>query len=234
MSIESKQFIATGTDIEHLASEIIEGEHTAIRGRSTYLRALVGTTQHELGIKPRVRAGAPQRLDDEGIKRQLKAFEAVATRFGAAVLKIARTTVPEPDAALLRSRTGFARSAASTLRGYIKAGNDITVLAAARVVKSQIATPRSKRKLTVKALTGRVQRLSTELQAVARNLYASNRETAREALQPILAALLPMAQASAPSKDAKAAIEAGESFQTKTGVFVPIDLSAVRAARRAA
>lgn len=209
MSLEAKHYVATESDIQKLAAAIIDADQTTGNGRGTYLRALVATSQRELGADPRQRNGNGPRLSEAAALEQLTAFQTVAERFHKACVKVARATVPEPDTTLIRQRTAFARSAASTVRGYIRAGNDITLLAAHKATKRALATPVVKRRMTVDAMRRKALALSGQLERLARNLQAANREAAAETLGPMLARLAKVAgqTASAPRIAREAAAE---------------------------
>lgn len=235
MTIETNNFVATPKDIEDLASGILDNVQQAIAGRGTYLKALIATTQSSLGISPRKRNTRAEQLSGDQTRVQLAAFEEVFKSFHEVVVKVAESAKPIPDTTMLRQRTGFSRSAGSTLRGYIRAGHDLRSVAAATATKAALAVPRTKRSLTVKGMTQRVERLVSELEKVARNLQAANRESAQAALRPVLAMLVAVTGASEHStKDANEAMEQGLPFATRTDVFIPIDLASIRAARRAA
>lgn len=223
MSIESKNYVATPADVERLAVDVFNADSKGIAGRTTYLRALVGTVQAELGAPPRKRTGAEAPTTEEECAAHLKAFDVVALRFYTAVLSGAKTAAPGANNDALRSMTGFARSAASTVRGYIKAMKDIRLLAAKSVTKRALAVPRTRRKLTVPIMRGRISRLQTVLLETARNLFASNRESAREILTPLLAELAKaMGLAEHTTKRADVAEAEHRPWQTKTGVFIPL------------
>jgi hypothetical protein len=235
MSIETNQYVATAADVEKLAHTILEAEIASTGARGTFLKAVVGTTQAELGSQPRMRNTKADRLNDETTAEHLKAFEAVSKRFTEAVNKAAQAMEPKPDVDMMRSRTAFARSALSTVRGFIRAGNDIRALAAHKVTKAMLSTPKAKRKFTVDALKRRAVSMADQLTTIAKNLQAANNAEARETITNILAQLAGAAGLTAhTSKDPEKAMELGEAFHTKTGVFLPISLDAVREQRRAA
>ena len=235
MSIETNQYIATATDVEKLTHTILEADLASTGARGTFLKAVVGTTQAELGSPPRMRNTKGDRLDEETTKAHMTAFEAVSKRFTEAVNKVAQAIEPKPSADEMRSRTAFARSALSTVRGFIRAGNDVRALAAHKVTKAALATPKTKRKFTVDSLKKRAVSMGEELAAIAKNLQAANSAEAKETVTNILAQLATAAGLTQhTTKDMDKAVEAGEAFHTKTGVFLPISLDAVREQRRAA
>jgi hypothetical protein len=235
MTIETNQYIATALDVEKLATEILTADQTAQGGRGTYLKALVGTTQAELGSPPRMRNVKAEKVEGDDAVAHLKAFELVFKRFHDAVVKAAEAVEPKPDSETLRARTAFSRSAGSTLRGYIRAGNDVRAIAAHKVTKAALATPRTKRKFSVDALKKRAVDAAGTLAGIVKNLQAANSAEAKEAVTAILAQLAQAAgMTQHTSKDVEHAVEAGEAFHTKTGIFLPISLDAVREQRRAA
>lgn len=235
MSIESKHYVANGADIRKLAEAILDGEATASEGRGTYLSALVATVQHELGSEPRLRAATAPKLSEDDITAHLKALRTVYTRFHESVVAAVKSRMTRYDADFVRSKTRFSVSAASTVRSYIKAGNDIRALAAGRVTKEGLATPRARRKYTPESLQRRAQTLGEALVAVARNLHATNRALAADTLRPIFAEL---AQAAGftdnVTRDPDKAIAEHVPLHTRTGVLVPVDFAAAGRRRRAA
>lgn len=233
MTIETNQYIATAGDVEKLALSILSADQQSLGGMGTYLKALVATTQAELGSPPRMRNVRTDRLSDEEATAHLKGFEAVAKRFYDAVMKAAEPLYTDSEER--RSRTGKFRSAGSTVRGFIRANNDVRALAAHKVTKAALATPRSKRKFSVDALKKRALSTTEQLVGIVKNLSAANSAEAKEAVQLIMAQLAQTAgMTQKTGTDVDKAIEAGEAFHTKTGIFLPINLSAVREQRRAA
>lgn len=226
MTIETRHYVASEADIEKLAGQAIDGELKAGSARGAYFKALIATTQHKLGSQPRLRNVQAPKLSPEDTKTHLAAFDETAKRFHEAVVRVAKQTVPEPDGPSLRSRTSFAASAASTIRGYIRASNDIRAIAAHKAVKSALATPRTRRKFTVEMMKRRANVLGTELEKIARNLLAANEQVARDTLQPLLAKFAIAAGATAhTTRDPEEAANDGRPWQTKTGVFVPMKVS---------
>lgn len=135
MSLESKHYIATPADIATLTRAYSEAIDASSNVRGHYFRALIATTQAELGSKPRQRsAEASPTLEAEGIRTQLAAVDAVHERFYAVVLDTVNGNADERN-----RRSNFARSAVSTVRAYVRAGFDITLVAAARATKAALA-----------------------------------------------------------------------------------------------
>lgn len=199
MTIASKNYIATVADVEKIAAAIIDGDIQVATSRGTYLKVLVASTQDELKSPPRQRSGKAPKLDAPGIAEHLVAFQSVADKFYAACMRVAQNTVPAPDTAMIRSRTTFARSAASTVRGYIRAGNDIRALAAARTTKASLATPRKRRKASVAAMQKRAEKLAGELTAVCKSLEAADHGAAVQTMTPVIQQLTAVTGVSEPT-----------------------------------
>lgn len=230
-----RDFLLSIKDVETIAASIIDGHQTIDRDRSTILKGMVALTIKELGAAQRKNNAKAPQLDDQKRTAQLAAFEAVYAPIYEAVVRVAENTVPDPDEKELRSRTAFCRSAGSTVRSFIRAGNDITAVAAAKATKASLAVPRTRRKFTVEALRKRAERLTAELHAVLRNLQAANSEIAAPATASALASVVSVTDIlGKASKDQTAAVVNGAPFQTRTDVFVPVNLAAVRAAKKAA
>lgn len=201
MNIEVKNYIAkTAADIEKVAAGIIDGDIQAATSRGTYLKMVVATVQAELDSPPRQNTRKVAKLDAPSITAHMTAFQAVAERFYKAVVRVAQNTVPAPDANLVRSRTAFARSAASTVRGYIRGGNDIRALAAARTTKASLATPHKRRKASVAAMARRAQRMATELTALVKTLDAADHGEAVKAMAPIVEGLSNLVSVEMPAR----------------------------------
>lgn len=149
MSIASKGYVANADEIHALSKTILAAEASSETGRGTYLRALVATTQKELGAKPRSRGatGRKAKISDAGIAEQVAALNAVHERFYEAVTRAASEGLPGGTARApeLNRRTNFARSSLSTVRSWIKAGNDVTTLVVGRLTKSALRTERAVR-----------------------------------------------------------------------------------------
>lgn len=236
MSLQSRQFIGTPAEAEKLIADIIDGDQKVSSGRGNYMKMMVATTQAELDSPPRSRNVRADRLSDEEVVVHLAALQAVFERFHAIVIRVAENTIPDPDKELIRKRTAFSRSAGSTVRGYIRAGNDIRALAAAKVTKAALATPRKKRKFTVDLMKRRATSLGAELEKLAKTLFTANAETAQEVLGPMIARLAVAAGSTErATRDADKAMEENLPFHGKKGTFyMPLDIAAARNGQRLA
>lgn len=140
-NIVKHHYVATDAQVESLAREQYTASAEVARANSTYLRVLVAGCQAELGSK---RGRAP------GIESQLAVLEKVHERFYAAVLRGVTTSDVEPNDALESTergrrqlernrRSGFARSAATTVRNYIRSGGDLRGLDVETTTKTGLA-----------------------------------------------------------------------------------------------
>lgn len=148
-TLEARAFIASNDDIDALVTQYMDAHRTSGRCRGSYLKALVATTQAELDIPTRqYRSHRLAPLCDDGKAMQLTALEIVHRRFYARV--IARLKLGGLTGELLNKRSGFARTAKSILRTWIRHSNDIAGLAAATVTHADLhvgkhATPAAHR-----------------------------------------------------------------------------------------
>lgn len=190
----TQTYIGTPADIRRLTSSIINAGTQIVEGQQTYLKMVVGTTIHELGAKPaksRTRGRQPK-LSEEQIKAQLSALESVNERFYQAVLDAASEGLPrgaKERATLLNRRTNFARSAVSTVRSYIRAGNDITLVDPATCTKRSLQVERAARPPSVARMRRAVENRSKALMASVLNLVDTDKAAAREEIELLMGQL---------------------------------------------
>lgn len=144
--IESKHYVATEHDVELLAAAHLACDEATKRTDGSYLRILVQGLQAQFnGVRNRRK---PSKAD---LDHHSEFLAQLHTRFYAAVLKgittpdCADSDILEPDerrsrAAVRNARGGFARSSASTLQGFIRAGGDVRGLDVMAVTKGQLRT----------------------------------------------------------------------------------------------
>ena len=157
MDTRNHDYIAKPAEIRKLTTELLDAETTVSEGRTTYLRALVATTQGELP-----KGGKPDKATALG------ALEAVHTRFYDAVTKAVQAALPPrlaDRAKLLNRKTNFARSSLYAVRAWIKAGGNITTLKPRHVTKAALAVPRATRPMSATRLTKRLEKRSKLLMA---------------------------------------------------------------------
>lgn len=182
MSLESKHYVATLEDVAEITRDVIDAQKKGSEGRATYLRALIATTQAELGQHPRQRAADIGKLTEEERLEQLKALEAVGLRFYGAVVKAAKEKITGPDRGglELNRRTTFARTSLSAIRRWVKAGNDITSLVAARTTKASLAVVGRRKGPSPKVLSNQSRRYAARLEKTLATLASTDREAAAQ------------------------------------------------------
>ncbi len=181
MNIESKGYEATPAQIGELTKEILTASGAVESGHGTYFRSLIRMTQKDLGVPERKHKTKGGQMKPQTKEEHLKALESVQARFYKAVLLAAGEIVPK--GAELNSKTNFARSAYSTLRTWIKAGNDVTSVVASRAVKSAFYVQSQPRPHSAKRLLGRVERQSKALMSSVLALVDTDPQAAVDELQ---------------------------------------------------
>lgn len=182
-SLESKNYVATPEDVARITRDVLEAHKLRTGGVATYLSALIATTIAELGENPRQRtASATDKLSAEETAEQLAALDKVHTRFYAVVVKTAREKIEGPDRGglILNRRTGFARSSMSTVRKWVRHGNDITSLVPGRTTKAMLYIKGKRNGPSVKVLGNQTRRYSSRLEKTLSTLAQTDMEAARE------------------------------------------------------
>lgn len=181
MSLEKQQAAALER-VTAIAKEVLNAQKQGSEGRANYLRELVLATQLELGQNPRQRSGEISKVKDEEREEQLTALETVHSRFYAIVMRIARDKIEGPDRGglQLNRRTGFARSSMSTIRKWVRAGNDVTGLVASRIIKRMLVIPGRRKGPSVKVLGNQARRYGTSLEATLVTFAHADADAARE------------------------------------------------------
>lgn len=224
----TQTYIGTPADIRRLTSTILAASATFGEGQLTYLKMVVGTTIHELGAKPSKTRGRGRqpKLTDEGIKLQLTAAEAVNERFYQAVLDAASEGLPRSTkerATLLNRRTNFARSAISTVRAFIRAGNDITHVDPASCTKRSLYVERAVRPPSVARMRRAVESRSKSLMASVLNLVDSDKAAAREEIELLMGQLATELASLGGVTVREAPLARGrEAAPEGRGIFVPL------------
>jgi hypothetical protein len=140
-ALESKNYVAAPEDIIAITRESLDATERSQEVRGTYLRALIGTTQNELGLAMGKRKRIQAPMTEEETKRQLEAMERVHERFYKSVLDVVtKHPIREEETGMKREvlysrRANFARSSKSTLRAWLLSANDIRTLTASKVTK---------------------------------------------------------------------------------------------------
>lgn len=228
-TLDSRNYVATPADIVAIAKAYSEAVDVGGQNRANYLRALVGTTQSELGAKPRLRASseAEPTLDKEAVRVQMAALDAVHERFYEIVLHAVSGNAEERN-----RRSNFARSAVSTCRAYVRAGFDITALAAARITKAALAAMvpvRKPRPVGAAVLRRRADKALATLSKIGEALGKVDKGQAVEVLEAAIERLsgrLASLGKAGPVTDAKRALRERRPLKTGVGTFHPIGKAA--------
>lgn len=168
--LESKNYVASAQDIEEITQQSLDATALGGTSRMTYLRALVGTTQQQLGFTQTRRRGIPPAMDEAETHRQLEALEIVQERFYQAVMKAVQATPLLEDergqdrSAIFNRRATFARTAKATVKAWITSGHNLKGLVAAKVTKYALQAEVVQRRVVGRApsqrfLTGVTSRL---------------------------------------------------------------------------
>jgi hypothetical protein len=193
--LSAKGYVATAKDIEALVHQRIAAGGFVLASRATYLRALIATAQHNLGINPK-RVMKHDKADQVTISQHVAALDAVHATFYEAVQKAAAAAPLDPDDdrdgdVVLASRIVFARSAYSTVRGWlIRGGHSLLEVVAAKATKHGLAEETPARKAGARPFNPAPfvkagDTLLGKLQAVSKK----DRENAAKALHDIIAHL---------------------------------------------
>lgn len=144
--IESKNYMATEHDVELLAAAHMANVEASKRTDGSYLRILVAALQGQFnGLKGR------KRITAGDLKAHSEFLYATHTKFYTHVVKgvttpdVMEDETLDPDtrrarAAVRNGRAAFARSAASTLQLFIRAGGDLRGVDVLSVTKTQLRT----------------------------------------------------------------------------------------------
>jgi hypothetical protein len=224
MSLEAKNYVATPADIAALAKAYSEALEASGKVRGHYLKALIATTQHALGVKPRMRSGNEDKpsLEADAIRVQLSALEETHAKFYEVVLDNVSGNPEERN-----RKSGFARSAVSTVRAYVRAGFDITLVSAVRVTKAALAAavPTKRARIaSVAVLQRRADKMLAGLYKIGDQLGKADRAVAIEVLEAALSkigAKLTQLGGSAAVTDAKRAVRERVPLKTRAGTFYP-------------
>lgn len=205
MNIEGKRYVASDADIRELATDSLKARSSLDKTRSTYLRALIGTTQAEV------------RETKADTDEQLSIARRVHRRFFEIVEATVMKDVKPAQATHERQRrTGFARSASSTLNSWLKvAGHDILKLKPEEVTKGMLAkqaAPRNPHTPTEERTRAKTHKYMDWLLASIKPFAAVDGATAREILQDAVNQLTGELRKLAPGT------KAGVSMLTRTRI----------------
>jgi len=222
-TLENRNYVATPADITALVRQHDEAMTAQGTARATYLKALVATTQAELGSPVRQRGARAAKIAAEEIAKQVAAMEVVQQRFYAAVLQ----AIGEGPPAQRNARANFARTAASTLRRWIKAGNDVRALAAARVTKEALRITGAARR-TASPTARRAERTANRFTDMVTELAKADKGAAIAALEAAMTRIASMliALGQKPTTKPAEAMSEHKPFRTREGLFWPASVPA--------
>lgn len=239
-NIEKNNYLATPEAIEQMARDQYAAAESQNRIATTYFRVLIATTQAQLLGKPVLRV----RVSGAGLDTmaQLKVFEEVNEGLYHAVLRGITTPDLEHQDNLSAAeksrrakernrRSTFARSAASTLRKYIKTGGDLRRLSIVSVTKNGLTAslPASGAPAEGQAQR-RARRAATTLLTVVEGLAADDRGQATQLIQEAMDSLAATAArlAGRPTDKPAKAVADHRMLTTPAGMFWPVTLEEIR------
>lgn len=211
-TIERNNYVATTTQVEGLARDVVQG----IRAGVVYLRVLVADCQSKLG-------GGRRRIPAEA---QEAVIDAAHGKFYSHVQKGAGPEdMPAPER---HRKTIFARTMASTLRGFVSRGGDLRTLDVHTVTKTAL----DKAGKVVPSGTRAERSLahaSEVVERAAERLAKQNTEAARERLTALITSLqsvvdeLPVVGEPAPTRTVRPrkSVRGGDRGPARTRVGVP-------------
>lgn len=228
-TLATRGHVATDEDIRNLVRGVLDALTSASGSKLDYLKAIVGTTIHELGAPSRPRAAKGGKIKDDEVRAaHLSALEAVNDRFYDVVKKATAEKLGELGLPRkgedLNKRTNYARTSFYVIRAWIKAGNDITQLVPAKVSKGSLeVAERPRRRPSASRLTTRAERQSKQLLATFKTLAAADREAAVAELDALLSKLLEqMTELNGKAtKDPRRAMSERLPLRAPGGLFMP-------------
>lgn len=153
--IETNGFIATQQQIEQLVWEHVIAVDFSKRSKNTFMSILIATAQHEGGT--------------------LEILEEVYSR----LYEWVKNGVKK--AGFDESKTGFARSAMATVRGFVRRGNDLMEIDPATVTKRDLQPP--------VIAAPKLQRTENRLILSLRALAKTDEDAALEEVESLMAQL---------------------------------------------
>lgn len=229
--IEDRNYRVTKGQIGEVTRQHVQGEATVLLARGMYLKGLVANTQDALGVAVRTRSAPAGRFgaaSEEMRAEHIKALELVHSGFYEEVL----ANIPEGSAIQRNKDSGFARTAKSRLRSWIRAGGDIRSLAAPKVTVKSLTVERGDVARTPAQLKAVMVRQATGLAESAGTLAGADKQSAIEAIETVMSQLavkLTELGVTATTDPKKARAE-HRPFRLKEGIFWPAPHEAVAAA----
>jgi hypothetical protein len=233
MNIETKGYVATDKDIGDLTDDILDAGVALTNGNNWYLRALIATTQKELGAPTRVRTGRAAKLDPETKAAQLAALTVVHERFYAVVLERARKKLGKVPAKVLNGKVNFARTAVLTARNWIRAQRDLTAVSVTTLTKAAMMIKKPPKPPSTAVLKRRLEAQGKQLVKTALELIDIDKEAANTELELIMSQLATqlLSLGGKPTANAAQAASQHRPLRVKSTVFVPTETQVARQLR---
>lgn len=222
--IEKAHYVASEQDVELLAAAHLACDEATKRTDGAYLRILIAGLQAQFGRPTR---GKRKELNKADLDTQSTFLADLHGKLYQAVLRgVATNEVavnPErvkPDeqrrrVALINARANFARSAASTIQSYIRAGGDIRTLVVETVTKSGLRTW-VRASQGAPPSVGKIESALHRIELQARAMMADNPDEARELVEECVRRLQSLLHTTLPVR-APVGVESGV-FQRRRGL----------------
>jgi hypothetical protein len=192
--VEKARYSATEHEVEQLAAAHFSASDVAKRIDNAYLRILINALQAKFPITDRKR-----RLSADERQRHAAFITETHSRFYAAVLRGVTTPDVADDATLTaderraragirNGRAGYARTAASTIQVFIKAGGDVRTLDVMTVTKTALrafAVEHAERRPVMEVIMTTLHRVELQVSG----LIEEDPDQARAAVEECMARL---------------------------------------------
>lgn len=233
MNIETKGYVATDKDIGQLTDAILTAGDTVSTGANWYLRALIATTQKELGAPQRARTGRTAKLTPEAKAAQLAALSVVHERFYTIVLETARKKLGKVPAKVLNGKVNFARTAVLTARNWIRSSRDLTAVSVATLTKAALLVAKPPKPPSTAVLKRRLETQGKQLVKTALELIDVDKDAAHTELELIMSQLATqlLSLGGKPTANAAQAASQHRPLRVKSTVFVPTETQIARQLR---
>lgn len=236
--IEKADYCVSMDVVRNLATQHLSAQQAVSQTHGAYFRILLATTQKEICGKPTLRARPKMDTPTaEELAEHLEAFEKAHAALYATVLDAVRSSDVEDRPNLSTDemnrrakernrRSNFARSAASTLRTFIKRGGNVLRLAVHTATKNAVAgmTPeRDDAEPSEDRTPAKADRAAERIVELAEALAETDKARAATVLQSALAKLGEVLVRIGPRSTTKpsVAMEEHRPLKTKLGTFWP-------------
>jgi hypothetical protein len=236
--IEKANYCVSLEVVKNLATEHLTAAQTVQQTHGAYFRILLALTQKEICGKPTLRARSKVASPSEDeLGQHLEAFEKVNGLLYAGVLEAVRSsdvaanprlgTDEENRRAKERNRrSNFARSAASTLRTFIKRGGNVLRLAVPSATKNAVGAMTPEAEPTAESEDRARKRVIRDAERIVKRmevLAAEDKSQAAGLLQVVMSTLGAALGRIGPKATTKpsVAFEEHRPLKTRLGTFYP-------------